>query len=172
MRLSVLSRHVLICSSDQCHTLSNFTDSYRWVYGAVSAVDFAFLCMATDSIARRRPRLALALREGPSCGHGCCRPRVSGMLSFVIEHVCETCARILGRFSLGIVYNKAKNGKVYLNLDNQRPGPFAGPTHNSSVSCSVRLLQHESTSWTSSVAAPSGMDAMLKSMIFFSCYRD
>ena len=78
VRLSVLSRHIHICSCDQYHTLSNLT------------VDFAFLCVATVSLARRRRRFALALREGPFCGHGCCRPRVSGMLSFVVEHVCQT----------------------------------------------------------------------------------
>ena len=42
-----------------------------WVCGLVSAVDFAFLRMATDSIGRRRPRFARALRQGPCCGHGC-----------------------------------------------------------------------------------------------------
>ena len=69
----------------------------------------------------------------------------------------ETCvpdmsARVLSRFSLGIVNNEA-NRKVQVNLygnpgeavfNRKRPGPFAGPAHNSSVFDSVRLLQHES----------------------------
>ena len=70
--------------------------------------------------------------------HGTCVQRLS--------------ARILSRFSLGIVNNKA-NGKVQINFsgnpgeeafDRKRRGPLAGPAHNSSVFDSVRFLQHES----------------------------
>ena len=136
------------CCCDQCHTLSYLTDSYRWVCGLVSAVDFAFLCMATDSIARRRPRFARALRQGPCSGHGC----GACVWDVVFRHgtcVTDTSAHILGEFSLGIVDNEA-NGKVkvvfYCNpgeeaFRRKRQGPFAGPAHDSSVFDSVRLLQ-------------------------------
>ena len=146
MLLSVLDRHVLICSCDQ------HTDPYPWVCGLVSVVDFAFPYVATDSIARRRPRLPLALREGTFCGHGCCGPRMYGVLSFVMEHVRQTCPRAswVG-FSSEKVNTKA-HGRVkvflygsagYEAFQRKLQGPLAGPSHNSSVFDSVRLMQHE-----------------------------
>ena len=145
VRLSVLNRHVLICSCDQCHTLSYLTDSYRWICGLVSAVDSACLCMATDSIARRRPRFALALREGPCCGYGCC-PRVSGMLSFVMEHVCQIRPRtswVDFRWGLSTTrrMERLKWSSTATQFLRKRQGPLAGPAHDSSVFDSVRLLQ-------------------------------
>ena len=129
VRLTVLSRHVLICSCDQCHKLSNLSGFRFHAHG--HRLD----CSETPSI-----------RTGSSRGSllwSWMLPTTCGMLSFVMEQcVPDMSARILGRFSLRIVDNKA-NGKVsvWLGRQRKRRGPFAGPTHDSSVFDSVRLLQ-------------------------------
>ena len=177
VRLSVLNRHVLICCFDQCHTLSFLTDSYRWVCGHVSAVDFACLCMASDSIARRLPRFALALREGPCCGHGCCGPRVSGMLSFVMQHVCQKCPRtswVDFRWGLLTTRRPERLRCTWATTQGARHSGASSKVrsqgqHTTQVFSIPSDCCHSSqgTSWTSSVAATSAFAAMQKSMNLF-----
>ena len=96
--------------------------------------------MATDSIARRRLRFALALREGPFLWSRMLLPTC--VWDVVFRHgtcVPDMSARILSRFSLGIVNNKA-NGKVQIYLR----GTTQGTTH-SNASAEVRWQGQHTT---------------------------
>ena len=86
--VSVLNRHVLILFLSPMPLSVTPTDSYPWVCGLVSAVDFAFLYMATDTVLGSHllfERVPFMVMDAAAL--------VSGVLSFVMEHVCQTCPR-------------------------------------------------------------------------------